>query len=100
MNAPRLAFRALLLAVLFSLLASVVLAQSGGGYDLTWNTIDGGGTTWSEGGGYSLGGTIGQADAGGSPAGGTPWPAASGAARRRGTASTCRWCCGTIHSKS
>ena len=46
------------------LLASVALAQSGGGYDLTWNTIDGGGTTWSEGGGYSLGGTVGQPDAG------------------------------------
>jgi len=46
------------------LLASVALAQSGGGYDLSWNTIDGGGTTWSEGGGYSLGGTVGQPDAG------------------------------------
>ncbi len=39
-------------------------AQSGGGYDLTWNTIDGGGVTFSTGGAYSLGGTIGQADAG------------------------------------
>ena len=38
-------------------------AQSGGGYDLTWSTIDGGGGT-STGGGYSLSGTIGQADAG------------------------------------
>ena len=46
------------------LVASVALAQSGGGYDLTWSTIDGGGATWSEGGGYSLGGTIGQPDAG------------------------------------
>ena len=46
------------------LLASVALAQSGGGYDLSWNTIDGGGTTWSEGGGYSLGSTVGQPDAG------------------------------------
>ena len=39
-------------------------AQSGGGYDLTWYTIDGGGATFSTGGSYSLGGTIGQADAG------------------------------------
>jgi hypothetical protein len=46
------------------LLASVARAQSGGGYDLTWSTVDGGGATWSEGGGYSLGGTIGQPDAG------------------------------------
>jgi hypothetical protein len=40
------------------------LAQSGGGYDLTWWTADGGGQTFSAGGGYSLGGTIGQPDAG------------------------------------
>lgn len=39
-------------------------AQSGGAYDLTWNTFDGGGATFSTGGAYSLGGTIGQADAG------------------------------------
>jgi hypothetical protein len=39
-------------------------AQSGGGYDLTWNSIDGGGAMFSTGGNYSLGGTIGQADAG------------------------------------
>jgi hypothetical protein len=46
------------------LLASVARAQSGGGYDLSWNTVDGGGATWSEGGGYALGGTVGQPDAG------------------------------------
>jgi hypothetical protein len=40
------------------------LAQSGGGYDLTWNTVDGGGATFSSGGSYTLGGTIGQPDAG------------------------------------
>jgi hypothetical protein len=39
-------------------------AQSGGGYDLTWSTVDGGGATFSTGGGYSLGGSIGQPDAG------------------------------------
>ncbi len=39
-------------------------AQSGGGYDLTWNSIDGGGGMFSMGGPYSLGSTIGQFDAG------------------------------------
>lgn len=38
-------------------------AQSGGGYDLTWSTIDSGGGT-STGGTYSLAGTVGQPDAG------------------------------------
>jgi len=67
MNGSRLTFYVLrfsLLAALLSPLASVALAQSGGGYDLTWSTVDGGGYTWSEGGGYSLGGTVGQPDAG------------------------------------
>ena len=44
------------------LLASGVMAQ--GGYDLSWWTADGGGYTFSTGGNYSLGGTIGQPDAG------------------------------------
>lgn len=43
--------------------AFTALAQSGGGYDLSWNTIDGGGGT-STGGAYTLSGTIGQPDAG------------------------------------
>lgn len=34
------------------------------GYDLSWYTIDGGGATFSTGGSYSLGGSIGQPDAG------------------------------------
>jgi hypothetical protein len=42
------------------------IAQSGGGYDLSWSTVDGGGGT-STGGNYELSGTIGQPDAG-SPA--------------------------------
>ena len=46
------------------LVSSLVLAQSGGGYDLTWSTVDGGGYIFSTGEGYSLGGTIGQPDAG------------------------------------
>lgn len=40
-----------------------VSAQSGGGYDLTWNTADNGGATFSSGGEYQLGGTAGQPDA-------------------------------------
>ncbi len=64
----RVAVSLCLLASLAALLAlgvvSGVSAQSGGGYDLTWNTIDGGGATFSTGGGYSLGGTVGQPDAG------------------------------------
>ena len=50
--------------VVLLLVAATVQAQTGGGYDLTWNTIDGGGGMFSTGGSYSLGGTIGQPDAG------------------------------------
>ncbi|HUW94220.1 MAG TPA: hypothetical protein VMW58_00385 [Anaerolineae bacterium] len=46
------------------LVASVALAQSGDGYDLSWSTVDGGGYTFSVGGAYELGGTVGQPDAG------------------------------------
>lgn len=82
MQVSRLALCALL-ALLLSLLASAALAQSGGGYDLTWNTVDGGGYTWSTGGGYVLGGTVGQPDAGALAGGGYTltggfWPGAAG----------------------
>ena len=56
--------RTLLVVCLLLLAASAVLAQSGGGYDLSWSTVDGGGQTFSTGGNYSLGGTAGQPDAG------------------------------------
>jgi hypothetical protein len=58
--------RRLMLVVLIGLslvVVSTVLAQSGSGYDLTWNTVDDGGDT-STGSGYTLVGTIGQSDAG------------------------------------
>jgi hypothetical protein len=55
---------AVAIALVLLLIGSSALAQSGGGYDLTWNTVDGGGYTFSTGGNYSLGGTVGQADAG------------------------------------
>jgi len=56
----------LLILITLALLsaAAPIGAQSGGGYDLTWNTVDGGGAMFSTGGGYSLGGIIGQPDAG------------------------------------
>jgi len=59
------------LALVALLTASVHLvhAQSGGGYDLSWNTIAGGGVTFATGGSYSLGGTIGQPDTGASSGG-------------------------------
>ena len=41
----------------------MVLAQSAATYDLSWSTVDGGGGV-STGGGYSLGGTAGQPEAG------------------------------------
>jgi hypothetical protein len=48
--------------VIFVCLASA-RAQSGGGFDLTWNTFDGGGAMFSTAGPFELGGTIGQPDA-------------------------------------
>lgn len=55
---------AVLVALALLLGALVAKAQTNGGYDLSWSTVDGGGYTFSTGGVYSLGGTIGQADAG------------------------------------
>jgi hypothetical protein len=59
----------LLLLALLCAGGSAVHAQTGGGYSLVWNTIDGGGTI-STGGGYTLDGTIGQPDAGSLAGGG------------------------------
>jgi hypothetical protein len=57
--------RSILLALAaFLVIAGVAGAQTGNGYDLSWNTIDGGGVTFSSSGEYSLGGTVGQPDAG------------------------------------
>jgi hypothetical protein len=54
---------ALSVMALLALAGAAALAQSGGGFDLSWNTVDGGGGA-SSGNGYELRGTIGQADAG------------------------------------
>lgn len=53
----------LILAVLL-LLGAVGSAPANGPYGLDWWTVDGGGYTFSTGGAYTLGGTVGQPDAG------------------------------------
>ncbi len=60
-----------LLTLLALLLASVSLvsAQTGGDFDLSWFTVDGGGGTVN-GGGYKLSGFIGQPDTGSLSGGG------------------------------
>ena len=52
-----------LLAFVLIGLQPAVLAHAQAGYDLNWWTVDGGGVTSPTGVGYSLGGTVGQADA-------------------------------------
>jgi hypothetical protein len=69
------------LSVALAVSNATTLAQNGGGYDLTWSSIDGGGGD-STGGGYSLTGAIGQPDAGVLGGGGYTlnggfWPGAS-----------------------
>ena len=67
MNQLRLRARMLLLAVslaAFSIGVGYGYAQTGGGFDLSWSTIDAGGATSSTGGTFNLGGTVGQPDAG------------------------------------
>jgi hypothetical protein len=58
----------LLLALggLLLVVAPLAIAQSAdeGPFTLAWWTVDAGGTTYSAGGGYTLGGTAGQPDAG------------------------------------
>jgi len=49
------------------LLAALSSTAKGQVFHLSWYTIDGGGHTFSTGGGFELGGTIGQADAGPQP---------------------------------
>jgi hypothetical protein len=83
-------------ALLLALLGSVTLAQArsaqpaptgaptgGGGFEISWYTIDSGGAMFSTGGPYSLGGSIGQADTGTLNSGsytlnGGFWPGATG----------------------
>jgi hypothetical protein len=62
-------FLSLLLLVIVGALFGVVSASALAGYNLDWWTVDGGGAASSTGGSYSLGGTIGQPDAGASSGG-------------------------------
>ena len=55
---------AVLALLVAAALALPALAQSGGPYDLTWSDVSGGGYTFSQGGAYTLDGTVGQPDAG------------------------------------
>ncbi|MFN0135578.1 MAG: hypothetical protein ACKVS9_05600 [Phycisphaerae bacterium] len=50
-------------AAFAGLLLSTAITQAQA-FDLSWHTIDGGGATFSTGGTYEVGGTIGQPDAG------------------------------------
>jgi len=50
-------------ALFVLLFTAAALGQSGGGFDLTWSTVDGGGAMNSTGGAFSVSGTIGQPDA-------------------------------------
>ena len=56
--------RIILITTLLLLATLPVMAQSGGPYNLEWNTIDSGGGSLSTGGTYSVSGTAGQPDAG------------------------------------
>jgi len=75
------------LSMVLLMFAAAALAglEAPGGYDLSWNTVDGGGGT-SSGGAYTLAGTIGQPDAGVAMTGGAYsvvggfWPGAGPAA--------------------
>ena len=60
---PKRATPFLVLLAMLSL-STVVLAQGGGDFALTWWTVDGGGVTFATGGDYGLGSTIGQPEAG------------------------------------
>ena len=55
---------ATLLAVSLLAVAQDGRQTPGADYDLSWWTVDGGGSTFMTGSGFSLGGTAGQADAG------------------------------------
>ena len=54
---------AILIILVVSTVAGIAFASSGGDYEISWWTIDGGGGT-SSGGGYEISGTIGQPEAG------------------------------------
>jgi hypothetical protein len=67
-------FRPVLAAGLLLVVTTVwTWAQVGGGFDLSWSTVDGGGNTASTSGQFSMGSTTGQPDAGSMSGGGFSW---------------------------
>lgn len=52
------------ISLMIGVCCTTATAQSGGGYDLTWSTLDSGSHSSAVVNGYQLAGTIGQADAG------------------------------------
>ena len=64
LNLRKVSIGFLALAIVFLLSATGLVLANGPDYTLDWWTVGGGGYTFSEGGGYSLGGAIGQPDAG------------------------------------
>lgn len=79
---------ALSAVLLCGLLVAGAAWASSASYDLIWWTVDGGGATFSHGGGYTLGGTVGQPDpcllmGGGYALGGGFWGGGAAAVRYR-----------------
>jgi hypothetical protein len=65
MHTRKLVAAALTCALALALAATrQASSQTGGQYDLTWNTINGGGITFASGGAYQLGSTLGAPDVG------------------------------------
>lgn len=62
-NPRQVSLAFLALAVVLLLGASGLALAQGPGYALDWWTVDGGGHSFSQGSGYTLGGTVGQPDA-------------------------------------
>ena len=58
---PKKSIFSLLIVLILLAISSLTIAQTGGSFDLSWSTIDGGGGS-STGGNFTLNGTIGQAD--------------------------------------
>ncbi|GBC90486.1 hypothetical protein HRbin14_01223 [bacterium HR14] len=63
--------KTLMVCAVLATLIGVACAQSGGGYDLSWWTIDGGGVTFATGGSFNMGSTVGQPDASNTLTGGS-----------------------------
>jgi len=70
MHKQRMGLMACLLVGALTLAGIDLALAQGGGFDLSWFTIDGGGASGPGSGGFTLGGTIGQPDAGSTSGGG------------------------------